>query len=658
MARYTCAALALFVLTGTGCHDERSFVTPAPDLGAPLVLAAGMEGINPSDISPAYEVDLQRLGVERVDSVYRLTTPAGTPFSFDVLTRGEDNGGSVRVSVAHGADAGSVPSDRADSLADVGFVPSATGIVNRQPWLDAHGDGFARMTISGAVTSDQLLVFETEREDETGRGEERTVAMVEVAIGPVSAINLAAEDSTVHPGIVEEKTLYSSDSWQFGLPTAAVSGDRTSVIVYEGDRADWSSQNRYEMRLQHDSATGRVTGGGSDETNIDSGHWRDHEIASLFNVLALAHTGKDGVTIRLSFDRGATFAQQVTIPLSVGSTHLVQIAMAADYSLAVLFWRSGGVGRGTELMLLEGRPGAVDEGGSPTWFSFDVPEVLFEASGEATPLLTGASWSLGGDLVVGFAFTTFESHPDRTWTNTTEFWCGVRPWGGLFTNYLVDQDIMVGRDPSVALLGSGPELKIFYAYEGPEGIRLRVSDNAGVTFSAPEVIGNSGAHTPTVFARQGHGGAVRVDMVYLAYGGAGTELHLARWRNFPTPPREDFKLTTAVMVPTANVPGGGGNFWSGPINNGYRLTQVAWLGYDAVLDGDEIVVVYDEETFDAVFICLGGPSWRWSETDVVWAFSSPGFIPADPPPLAPGMTELLPAPDPLHRHQLKLLRLN
>ena len=414
------------------------------------------------------------------------------------------------------------------------------------------------------------------------------------------------------------------------------------------------------MRLQHDSTTGRVTGGGSDETNIDSGHWRDHEIGSLFNVLVLAHSGEDGVTVKLSYDRGATFAQTVNLPLGAGSTHLVQIAMAADYSLAVLFWSSGGLGRGTELMLVEARPAAVDEGGSPTWFSFDVPQVLFRA-GEATPLLTGASWSVGGDLVVGFAFSTFESHPDRTWTSTTEFWSAVRPWGGSFTNHLVDKDIMVGRDPSVATLGSGPDLRIFYAYEGLAGIRLRESNDAGATYSDPTVVGTPGAHTPTVFARQGPGGAVRVDIVYLTYGGVGTELHLARWLDFPTSPREDFKLTTAVMVPTADVPGGGGNFWTGPINSGYRLTQVAWLGYDAVLDGDEIVVVYDEETFDAAFICLGGWGLGWLETDQVfaWAFSGgPSFIPADPPPLAPGMTELVPDPDPAHRHQLKLVRLN
>jgi hypothetical protein len=31
---------------------------------------------------------------------------------------------------------------------------------------------------------------------------------------------------------------------------------------------------------------------------------------------------------------------------------------------------------------------------------------------------------------------------------------------------------------------------------------------------------------------------------------------------------------------------------------------------------------------------------------------------AQPPPLAPGLTEPVPPPDPTHRHQLKLLRLD
>ena len=37
--------------------------------------------------------------------------------------------------------------------------------------------------------------------------------------------------------------------------------------------------------------------------------------------------------------------------------------------------------------------------------------------------------------------------------------------------------------------------------------------------------------------------------------------------------------------------------------------------------------------------------------------SQPNFAEASPPPLAPGMTERVPAPDPAHRHQLRMLRL-
>ncbi|MHC4451886.1 MAG: hypothetical protein ACYS0E_17400, partial [Planctomycetota bacterium] len=96
-----------------------------------------------------------------------------------------------------------------------------------------------------------------------------------------------------------------------------------------------------------------------------------------------------------------------------------------------------------------------------------------------------------------------------------------------------------------------------------------------------------------------------------------------------------------------------------PSGYGLRVTQVAWFGYDAILDDDGIVVVYDEETIDSE-IFFGGPG-----IDVVFdgaagapeANSPTGFTPAEPPPLAPGLTEPVAAPDPEHMHQLKILRL-
>jgi hypothetical protein len=67
-------------------------------------------------------------------------------------------------------------------------------------------------------------------------------------------------------------------------------------------------------------------------------------------------------------------------------------------------------------------------------------------------------------------------------------------------------------------------------------------------------------------------------------------------------------------------------------------------------------VVLDEETFDAAFPCLGTPgSGRWSNSTA--GNSPPIFDAAMPPRLAPGMQLALPDPDPAHRHQLKLVRI-
>jgi len=654
MMRLPFAALSLLALPLASCSNGSSgnSAPPAP----PLVLAAGMDSVGPQDQIPQIPVDIGRLGISRVDQAYRLTTPADTPFCFDVLSRSESNAGPVWVSVAHAADDGVVPTTGPDSLAAVGCIPGATGILRRDLWLDATGDGFARITLRGKIQSDQLLAFQTQADGAA------TVALVEIAIGPKSAINRAAEPGHNHPGMIQNKTLYSSKAWRFGLPTVAVSGDRTSVVVYEGDRTEETLPHRYEMRLQYDQKTDKVTGGGSSEVGLDSGHWRDHEIAALFNVLAVTRCGSDRVTLKLSFDRGATFAQEVEFASGSRSTHLVQVAMAADYSLALLFWRSTATSSNSELVLVEGRPAAADSHGSPTWFAFDPPQTLHRTDGDATPLLTGATWSEGGDLVVGHASTTFRIGSDRTWTSTTEFWSAVRPWGGEFTAVLVDKDILVGRDPSVAVLGKGSNLQIFYAYEGRQGVRLRVSRNAGATFSPAVTIGTPGAHTPTVFARgiaaEGDEGGTRVDVVYMTNGGAGNELHVTRWLDFGQSSPQDFRLTTAVMEPTAKA-GGGGNRRTGPIEFGYRLTHVAWLGYDAVLDGDEIVVVYDEETYDAAFIFLN--AWNWGGGRGLVPPNAlatpPSFRPVEPPPLAAGMTGPVPAPDPKHHHQLRLVRL-
>ncbi len=628
---------------------------------AALLIAAGTVQVLPAaDASWADGIDFGRLGITRgdVDVVYDLTTPAGERFLFDVLSRRAGNAGAVSVSVAHAADGGVAPLGGPETLGAAGIVPSASGAVVRTPWLEAHGDGFSRVGLRGSVDRDQVFAVEA------FAGGRTTRALVRVRIGPESVINLAALPGGDYPGVEESATLYSSNSWAFGLPTAAVSGDRTTVVVYEGDRVDPTRYERYEMRLQRDDLTGAVTGGASEETGPDSGNWRDHETAGLYNTLALARSGADAVTLSLSFDRGATFGQ--VEGFSSGDTwyapRLVQVSMALDYSLAVLFWRAGRTGN-TELVLVEGRPSAYDAGGSPSRFAFDPVRVLRRIAGDVTPMLMGATWSAGGDLVLGYATSSFTSNADGTWTSLTQSRCASRLFGEAeFTDTVVEEEEIVGRDPSVAVLGSGPAMRVFFAYEASDGVRLRASPDGGKTFGAAIPVGDASASVPSVLARE-QGGAARVDVLYLSQGAEGCELRTLHWDDWGVSAPADYRLTTAETIPSASAPRdrpvpGGAAFAPFP-DQGFRVRQVAWFGYDAVLDGDDVVVVYDEVTYDAMTMLGGG-----------WFVGAPGFeggvmfpagadfAPATPPPLAPGLTGPVPAPDPDHMHQLKLLRLD
>ncbi len=626
---------------------------------APLVLAAGMAALAPSPgAAGAPTPGLDRLGLEAVDAVYELTTPAGAPFAFDALTLDPGNAGAVRLSLAHLADAGVPPVGGVETLAAVGVAPSGRGLAGRPPWLDAFGDGFSVLGLRGALDRDQDLVLEAE----TAAGRAR--ALVRLRIGPPSAINATATPGPAYPGVLLDTTLYSSDSAAFGQPAAAVSGDRTTVVVYEGDRSDPFGWQRYELRLQHDRLTGAVTGGASLEPSPDSGTWRDHELAALHNVLALVHGGTDAATLRLSFDRGATFGQSAVLDVGApgAAARLVQVALAADYGLAALCWRRG-AGGASELILVEGSPSAFDASGSPTRFTLEPARVLARPGGDVTPLLLGAQWSDGGDLVVGYGFSSFGPGPDGTWIADTQYRCAVRRLGAAFTDALVERDLLVGRDPSVALLGAGAGLSIWYAYEAADGIRLAVSHDAGATFGPPEVFGGPGASMPQVFVRP-RGAARRLDVLYLASAEGGTELRLRHADDHGLTPASDHRLTQAQSTP---LPGGGGGPGAGPGGApgllpgvAFRVRQIGWFGYDAVRDGDELVVVLDEETYDVYALCLGVPTLAGAEAGGA-AGAVPvagGFVPADPPPLAPGLTEPLPAPDPAHRHQLRLLRLD
>jgi hypothetical protein len=92
---------------------------------------------------------------------------------------------------------------------------------------------------------------------------------------------------------------------------------------------------------------------------------------------------------------------------------------------------------------------------------------------------------------------------------------------------------------------------------------------------------------------------------------------------------------------------------------GPTITQIAWFGYDATLDGDDIVVVLDEERSEPFAILMLGDDIRdAAEGGTAAPTAGDGFTAAEPPPLAPGLEQPMPAPDPAHRHQLKLMLLD
>ncbi|MHC4954952.1 MAG: hypothetical protein ACYTGZ_13790 [Planctomycetota bacterium] len=637
------------MILSVGCGGSGGPDGPGGTLDAlPLVVAAGSVAVEPATVdrvSPG--IDLGRIGVDNIEAVYELTTPAGREFVFDLLSRSEGNSGAVRVSVCHASDAGGTPDGGAGSLADVGIRINATGAGRRESWFDSNGDGFARCTLRGAIDTEQVIACEVDD------GERKGTVLVRIGIGPESDINLDDGFSGNYPGVLEEETLYSSDSWQFGLPTIAVSGDRTSVVVYEGDRADPNTPTRFELRMQYDNNTKAVTGGGSYEASADRGNWRDHEIAALYNVLARVRSGTENVTLRLSFDRGATFSQSEVLggAFTPWTSRLATIAMAADYTLCVLFWQATANG-GTDLVLVEGRPSAFDGTGSPTQYAFDARRVLHHVATDVTPIILGAVYSDGGDLVVGYGYSSMVRNEFRGFDTTTSFRCAVRLFEtGVFEDTLVDEDRIIGKDPSVAVVGDGADMRVYYAYEGREGVILRSSDDAGRSWSGPIPIGGRSAHLPTVIAR-----GATVDVLYLVYTERGLELALRHWDDFDAGASQTYQLTEAKREGTDGDPASlPGDALFAPEPN-HKVTEISWFGYDAVRDGDDIVIVFDEHTYNGyVWMDIGpGIPGPFLPAD---GSAEGNFVPVEPPPLAPGMTEPLPAPDPDQAHQLKLMRI-
>ncbi|MEM8884533.1 MAG: hypothetical protein AAGD14_10720 [Planctomycetota bacterium] len=616
----------------------------------PLLLIAGIQQVDPVPQPVPDGLDFDRLGAVAPARVFEVTTPAGAPFEFDLVSQDEELQRAVSVSLAHVRDGDETPTAPVWSVLGGGVSYSGSGGYENVNWFHAEGDGFARVTLRGSIERDQIYLVEAE----TDRG--KTSALVCVRVGAASPIAVPPSNASDYPGLLSSHTIYSSPSPMFGLPVAAVSGDRTTVLCYDGDFAE-----RLELRLQFDHLTGAVTGGRQRETNPDSGNWRDHDTAALFNVLAVARSSGEGVKLALSFDRGASFTQEELFAGGGRIARLVSVAIAADYSLAISYWRPTPDGA-HELIVERGRAEGV-----PDRYVFEAPRVIVREKRRTTPLITGLAWSERGDLVIGYGYTRFvfdgiEGVADAgTFLSQTLFGCAVLPWGdGEMIDTLVDwEEQTFARDPSVAVEGD----RIVYAYEASDGVRIAASEDGGRTFDTPRTIGSPGSYMPTVLLRGNE-----VDLFYVAPTPDGAELHLQRWSDFAGGAPQHHRLTTAITKPLQQresnaIPTFGGNALM--LSNGTAtlldidITELGRFGYDVVDAGDELHVLVAElrERRSVVlamntggqhprFIGVRGPNG-----------SSGAFVAAPPPPLAAGLTEPVPTPNPQHKHQLRLLRI-
>ncbi|MCB9896003.1 MAG: hypothetical protein H6839_16335 [Planctomycetes bacterium] len=480
-----------------------------------------------------------------------------------------------------------------------------------------------------------------------------------ISIGNFSDINLPTITAPSQRPGQTSTTIYSSESWHFGLPAIAVSGDRYSVVTYDGNQpADYGQRMR--RWLQMDATSGAITGGEAASVSKDTGNWRDQEIAALGNVLGVVYTGNNQVRADVSLDRGSSFAIQKVLQTGLKTgLRLVQMAISSDYQIACIYWGNDPMQITSRLMLVEATPTGFDANNTPLDYTWGTPEVLYDANGDATPVLMHAEFSAGGDLVVGYGYTR----------RRTAFWearyrCAVRLWGQTtFTTTVVDaatRTTPTSSDPHVSLLGTGSSMEIFFAWDRADGAHLAYSNDAGQTFTTVHSVIARGAFMPTVHARV-VAGKKRVDMLYLMPTRWGLELHDALWDDFTaTATPTTYAITTATFTPGAPAP-------TTTVPAGYWLRMVGWFGYDAVIKGDQVVIAVHELTMDCYeyyqrsgqFLCPPRAGGGGGGGGSGGGGGGGGYKPPPPPPvLLPGLTSTVPSPDPNHRSQLKIIVIN
>jgi len=661
--RKVLACVLCLLLFVPGCYDGL-FVTDTTIVTVPwqtwfstedVTLAAGMSEITPAatdNLSPA--VNLSRFSAGSFDRVYELETPAGQDFSFTVVARGMANFGVTRMSVGHVADNGAVPALGAESIVAGGMHLEGGGLSYNGNLVDITGDGFSRVTVRGNINTDQVLIVRVPRDNQPDLD-----IGVRVRIGNQSAINLPnfAAPGT-RPGMTTTP-IYSSNSWYCGLPAIAVSGDRFSVVTYDGDQNTYGQRQRRWLQLDAQAST--VTGGQAECYSDDAGGWRDQEIAARGNVLAVAYCQSGEVRAEVSLDRGASFPILQTLESSSGwgAQRLVQAAIAPDYTLGVLYWRSTGWGTSsnTSLWLAEATPTGFDVNNTPLGYTWGNPAPVHSPAADVTPLLMHMEYSQGGDLVVGYGFSVFQWVGGQR-ISSARFRCAVREYGMGWRDAELDrEDRVMPSDPHVAVMGSGAAMEVFYTYEKSDGVHLRYSANAGLTWQTGATVAIPGAMQPSVHPRM-VSGQKRVDLLYTAPVGWGQELHNLHWDDFVAGAQgTPFALTQLTITPGGTPPTG--------CPQGVMIHTTAWFGYDAVIKGDQVAVVVHELNYDsyswwgqwgAPF--MGGWAGAMPMAGAAASSGSGGstYQPAPPPPvLLPGMGGAVAAPNVADRSVISVI---
>ena len=459
-----------------------------------LVLSSGSTQIAADKVvnDPSLAADRAKFGITAFDQSYTLTTPAGTQVALTLTAFDPSATGTVSVrydiAAAPGGTFGNGGGIAASPMLDFlgNLQPRAGNISIGSLWVETTGDGYAKVDFSGTISSSMILFVE--RQDSAGN---LTHAVVSINVGAASAINPSSTPLSTYSGILSTTPILSSDNPIFGLPAMTGNGDRLTMVCYDSAAAGsvangvpncFGDFTRIERHLQLDPSTNTVTMGASPASGADTCNWRNLEIAGLYNVIAVAETGGDGLSLSFSFDRGGTFPQV----LSFGSgrqTMLPRVYMGVDYTIGLVYWDSDQSSE-QRLMLVEGKPDAYDVNNSPTSVPRSLRRRCSSTLDATSPsdagtvaLVPDIKDTTAGDLFVAYGFSSEDWTSNQEGFNTASLKTHIGLKARLYgTTTLTDTTVddmtqVVPEDPSLAARRHGRDDSGLRRLRGRHGLR-------------------------------------------------------------------------------------------------------------------------------------------------------------------------------------------